>query len=79
MEMSSRVLGQEHTGTLASMANLAATYKNQGRWNEAEGLEVQIMETSSRCSAKSIQMPWPAWPTLQRHTRTRADGTRPGG
>ena len=25
------------------MGNLAATYWNQGRWNEAEQLEVQVM------------------------------------
>jgi hypothetical protein len=28
------------------MANLASTYRNQGRWEEAEKLEVQVMETS---------------------------------
>ncbi|KAF1828470.1 hypothetical protein BDW02DRAFT_512229 [Decorospora gaudefroyi] len=28
------------------MANLAATYRNQGRWDEAEKLEVQVIETS---------------------------------
>jgi hypothetical protein len=27
------------------MANLASTYRNQGRWKEAEELEVQVMET----------------------------------
>jgi hypothetical protein len=27
------------------MANLAATYRNPGRWEEAEQLEVQVMET----------------------------------
>jgi hypothetical protein len=27
------------------MANLASTYWNQGRWDEAEQLEVQVMET----------------------------------
>ncbi len=27
------------------MANLASTYRNQGRWEEAEKLEVQVMET----------------------------------
>ncbi|KAF2464493.1 putative kinesin [Lindgomyces ingoldianus] len=32
--------------TLTSMANLASTYRNQGRWEEAESLEVQVMETS---------------------------------
>ena len=26
------------------MANLAITYKNQGRWNEAEQLEIQVMD-----------------------------------
>ncbi|OCK79661.1 purine and uridine phosphorylase [Lepidopterella palustris CBS 459.81] len=41
----SRVLGPEHPSTLTSMANLASTYRNQGRWKEAEGLEVQVMET----------------------------------
>ena len=28
------------------MANLASTYRNQGRWKEAEELDVQVMETS---------------------------------
>jgi len=30
------------------MANLAATYWNQGRWDEAEKLEVQVMEIRKR-------------------------------
>ena len=30
------------------MANLASIYRNQGRWKEAEELEVQVMETSKR-------------------------------
>jgi hypothetical protein len=48
METRKRVLGQEHPSTLTSMANLASTYRNQGRWKEAEELEVQVMETSLR-------------------------------
>ncbi|KAH8882111.1 hypothetical protein GQ53DRAFT_753939 [Thozetella sp. PMI_491] len=28
------------------MANLASTFWNQGRWEEAEKLDVQVMETS---------------------------------
>ena len=32
METSKRVLGAEHPDTLTSMANLASTYQNQGRW-----------------------------------------------
>jgi hypothetical protein len=34
--------------TLASIANLASTYRNQGRWTEAEKIEVQVMEMSRR-------------------------------
>jgi hypothetical protein len=30
------------------MANLALTYRNQGRWKEAEALEVQAMKTRKR-------------------------------
>jgi hypothetical protein len=30
------------------MANLASTYRNQGRWKEAEDLQVQVMETIKR-------------------------------
>jgi Tetratricopeptide repeat len=36
------------TFTLTSMGNLASTYRNQGRWKEAEALGVQVMETSLR-------------------------------
>ncbi|EED12700.1 kinesin, putative [Talaromyces stipitatus ATCC 10500] len=43
-----RVLGAEHPDTLTSMANLASTYRNQGRWKEAEELLVQVMETMTR-------------------------------
>jgi tetratricopeptide (TPR) repeat protein len=35
-----------HEPELTSMAKLASTYWDQGRWEEAEELEVQIMETS---------------------------------
>ena len=34
----------EHPDTLTSMASLASTYWNQGRWNEAEQLELQVMD-----------------------------------
>lgn len=36
----------DHPNTLTSMANLASTYRNQGRWADAEALWVQVMETS---------------------------------
>jgi hypothetical protein len=48
METRKRVLGVEHPSTLTSMANLASTYSGQGRWKEAEELEVQVMETKKR-------------------------------
>jgi hypothetical protein len=40
MERHRRVLGKEHPDTLTSMANLALTFWNQGRWKEAEDLNV---------------------------------------
>jgi len=48
METRKRVLGEEHLYTLTSMGNLASTYRNQGRWKEAEELDVQVMETRKR-------------------------------
>ncbi len=48
METRKRVLGEEHPDTVSSTANLASTYWNQGRWKEAEELQVQVMETRKR-------------------------------
>jgi hypothetical protein len=45
------VLGDEHPDTLTCIANLASTYSDQGRWVEAEELEVQVMETWKRVLA----------------------------
>ena len=42
------MFGEEHPDTLTSMANLASTYRNQGRWKEAEELEMQVTETFKR-------------------------------
>jgi hypothetical protein len=39
------LLGKAHPGTLTSISNLAATYRNQGQWKEAEELEVEVIET----------------------------------
>src|SRR6266550_1981912 len=36
------------TDTLIIMANLALTYWNQGRWDEAEKLEMDVMNESKR-------------------------------
>ena len=45
METCKNVLGLEHPHTLTGMDNLASTYSSQGRWKEAEELEVQVVET----------------------------------
>jgi hypothetical protein len=34
----------EHPHTFLSMGNLAHIYGSQGRWNEAEQLEIQVMD-----------------------------------
>jgi len=44
MEIRKNVLGLEHPDMLTSMNNLAFTYQRQGRWKEAEELQVQVME-----------------------------------
>ncbi|KAJ5460953.1 uncharacterized protein N7458_002505 [Penicillium daleae] len=41
-------LGVDHPDTLTSMANLASTYWNQGRWEEAEQLEVDSQDEARR-------------------------------
>ena len=46
METSKTKLGVDHPDTLTSMANLASTYRSQGRWDKAEKLDVEVMETS---------------------------------
>src|SRR5436190_1782362 len=48
IEMSKRVLGEEHPTTLASMANIAETYRDQEQWMKAEELHVQVMEMRKR-------------------------------
>jgi hypothetical protein len=45
METRKTKLGADHPDSLSSVANLAWTYRNQGRWKEAETLQVQVMET----------------------------------
>ena len=48
METSKRVVGHEHTDTLASMNNLALTYHRQGRWKEDGELGEQVLESRKR-------------------------------
>ena len=46
MEARKEELGADHPDTLTSMANLASTYWNQGRGQEAENLFVLVMEAT---------------------------------
>ena len=43
-EKRKRLLGNDHPDTLASMVNLAGTYRQQGRWGEAEALQLVVLE-----------------------------------
>ncbi|KAK0263174.1 hypothetical protein LTR91_022651 [Friedmanniomyces endolithicus] len=45
MNVREKVFRGGHPDTLASMGNLALTYWKQGRWDEAEKLQVEVMET----------------------------------
>lgn len=40
------MLGAEHLDTLTSMMNLASTYSNQGRSDDAKKLLMRVMEIS---------------------------------
>jgi hypothetical protein len=44
MEKRKRLLGDDHPDTLRSMASLAVTYGNQGRWDDAATLGVMVVE-----------------------------------
>jgi hypothetical protein len=48
METRKTKLGADHPSTLTSMANLVSTCRNQGRCEEAEKLEVQVMKKRKR-------------------------------
>ena len=43
MDLHRKVLGPEHPDTLTSMVNLAATFSNQGKYEEAEELELKVL------------------------------------
>jgi hypothetical protein len=46
IETSKTKLKVDHLNTLTSIANLASTYRNQGRWDDAKELKVQVIKTS---------------------------------
>ncbi|KAF1810813.1 HET-domain-containing protein [Eremomyces bilateralis CBS 781.70] len=41
LKIEEKELGADHPSTLTIMANLASTYRNQGRWKEAEELQAE--------------------------------------
>jgi hypothetical protein len=43
LEAKQRLLGPEHLDTLSAMGKLANTLGRQGRWKDAEKLQVQVM------------------------------------
>ena len=44
LELSQRLLGEDHPNVATSLNNLAGLYKSQGRYNEAEPLYLQALE-----------------------------------
>lgn len=48
LETRKRVLGAKHPEILRSMNNLGSIYSYQGRWTEAEKLQVQVLKTRKR-------------------------------
>jgi hypothetical protein len=44
LEVRKRALGLEHPDNLMSMINLASTYSRQGKSNEAEALQMEVLE-----------------------------------
>jgi len=45
LERTMTKFGARPPKTLTTVSNLASTYWNQGRWDEAEELDLQILET----------------------------------
>jgi hypothetical protein len=54
IETSKTKLREDYPDTLTSISNLALTYWNQGRWDEAKKLQVAVMETRKTNSAQTI-------------------------
>ena len=59
MDAMKKLLGAEHPNTLISMGNLASTYSHQGKLNEAEQLQIQVMDIRSKLLVQNIQTPSP--------------------
>jgi Tetratricopeptide repeat len=55
IDIRKKLLGEEHPDTLSSMENLASTYRNQGRWNDAEQLKDQVMDMRKKLLGEEHQ------------------------
>ena len=58
------------------MFNLASTYRNQGRWAEAEKLDVQVMETRKTVLGPEHPDTLTSMANLASTYRIRDDGRR---
>jgi hypothetical protein len=41
--LTKQILGEQHPETLTAMVNLAGTYRNQGKWDEAMELQEKVL------------------------------------
>jgi hypothetical protein len=58
LNLREKMLGPEHPNTLTSMANLAKTYSDQGKYGEAEELDLKVLDLrKKRCWGQNIQIP----------------------
>lgn len=48
IEVRKKTLGQEHKETLRSIGIVNLIYESGGRWEEAEQLELEVVETRKR-------------------------------
>jgi hypothetical protein len=48
IEASKKKLSADYLDTLTSIGNLASTYLNQGQWDTAKKLEVQVIEARKK-------------------------------
>jgi Tetratricopeptide repeat len=52
-------LGTKDPNVLTDMFNLAGAYSGQGRWKEAEELNVEVLETRKRVLGADCCEAWP--------------------
>jgi hypothetical protein len=53
LELQKKVLGEKHPATITAMAHLALTWRQQGRSDEAEKLQVDVLELR-----KKVPLTW---------------------